>query len=163
MDADANRDPQPHRNSDLDRYRDLDSDVDRNLDGDPNGNANGDPHSMRHLFDYLRGKQSRRHKLPHLVASLRQELDAASLDEDDYLLLMTGSFRDVQAAREFLYSSGSRNAIEALPKLPKPKRMTFKQRLLRWLQELEGSQPTDPMLQQRREWLRQEKKTERGW
>ncbi|MBN8594013.1 MAG: hypothetical protein J0M33_19820 [Anaerolineae bacterium] len=118
---------------------------------------------MRHLFDYLRGKQSRRQKLPHLVASLRQELDAASLDEDDYLLMMTGSFRDVQAAREFLYQSGSRNAIEALPKLPKPKRMTFRQRLLRWLQELEGSQPTDPMLQQRREWLRQEKKTERGW
>lgn len=118
---------------------------------------------MRHLFDYLRGKQTRRQKLPHLVASLRQELDAASLDEDDYLLLMTGSFRDVQAAREFLHSSGSRNAIEALPKLPKPKRMTFKQRLLRWLQELEGSQATDPMLQQRREWLRQEKKSERGW
>jgi hypothetical protein len=118
---------------------------------------------MRHLFDYLRGKQTRRQKLPHLVASLRQELDAASLDEDDYLLLMSGSFRDVQAAREWLHQSGSANAIEALPKLPKPKRMTFRQRLLRWLQEIEGSQATDPVVQQRREYLRQEQKSHRGW
>ncbi|MBN8594807.1 MAG: hypothetical protein J0M33_23830 [Anaerolineae bacterium] len=113
---------------------------------------------MKHLYDYLRGKETRKDKLPRLAPSLTTYWKPEDLDDQIELMMMSGRFRDVYAAREWLEQCQVQTAREALALLPKRKRKSWLHRLKLWAQGLEGSYPTDPNRAGMLEWMKEQRR-----
>jgi hypothetical protein len=88
---------------------------------------------------------TREKKVPRLSTALKTAYDPLSLSEDEMIVIMSGYAKDRIGVAMLFEEHGVSTAAELLPKLPKPSKPSFRDRLISFARRLEGSTGYDPL------------------